>query len=272
VVLSACEGAREGARRPVIGLTTYSEPARMLVWEREFAMLHASYIAATERAGGIAVLLPPQGAGAEGALDRAEEVLERVDGLVLTGGADVDPARYGQAPAERTSRPRVLRDEWEIALTRVALRRGVPLLAVCRGLQILNVALSGSLHQHLPDVTGHDGHQPAPGTFGAVEVNTEPGTRTAELIGSRVRVHCHHHQALACLAPGLTVTGRADDGTVEAVEVPGQAFALGVQWHPEESSEDGRLFAALVAAGQRHAAAQRHGERPQGERSKEGVS
>ena len=119
-------------------------------------MLHASYIAAAERAGGVAVLLPPQGAG-------ADEVLDRVDGLVLVGGADVDPARYGETPVERTSAPRVLRDEWEIALAKAALRRDVPLLAICRGLQILNVALGGSLHQHLPDVIGHDSHQPAPG-------------------------------------------------------------------------------------------------------------
>jgi gamma-glutamyl-gamma-aminobutyrate hydrolase PuuD len=216
----------------------------MLVWQREFAMLHATYIAATERAGGIAVLLPPQGA-------RAEDVLDRIDGLVLTGGADVDPLRYGEAPTERTSRPRVLRDEWEIGLTRAALQHDVPLLAVCRGLQVLNVALGGSLHQHLPEVTGHDGHQPGPGIFGAVDVNIEPGTRTAELIGPRARVSCHHHQALARLGSGLKVTGRADDGTVEAVEVPGRAFAFGVQWHPEENGED-VLFAALVDAGQRH--------------------
>jgi anthranilate synthase component 2/putative glutamine amidotransferase len=234
----------------VIGLTTYSEPATMLVWQREFAMLHATYVAATERAGGIAVLLPPQRAGAERA--GADEVLDRVDGLVLTGGADVDPRRYGAAPAAPTSRPRVLRDEWEIALTRAALHRDLPLLAICRGLQVLNVALGGSLHQHLPEVTGHEGHQPGPGVFGAVDVHAEPGTRTAELTGPRVRVSCHHHQAIARLAPGLKVTGRAGDGTVEAAEVHGQAFAVGVQWHPEESSQDVRLFAALVEAGQRY--------------------
>jgi putative glutamine amidotransferase len=229
----------------VIGLTTYAESARMLVWHREFALLHASYLAATERAGGCAVLLPPQAAG-------ADEVLDRIDALVLTGGADVDPARYGEVPAERTSAPRVQRDEWEMALTRGALDRDIPLLAICRGLQVLNVVLGGSLHQHLPDVAGHDGHQPSPGVFGAVTVGIEPGTPTAGLIGSQLRVSCHHHQALARLAPGLKVTGRADDGTVEAVEVPGQAFAIGVQWHPEEDSADGRLFAALVGAGQRY--------------------
>ncbi len=243
----------------VIGLTTYSEPASMLVWQREFAMLHATYVAATERAGGIAVLLPPQGAGATPA--GADEVLDRVDGLVLTGGADVDPRRYGAAPAERTSRPRVLRDEWEIALARAALDRDIPLLAICRGLQILNVALGGSLHQHLPEVTGHEGHQPAPGIFGAVDVNIAQGTRTAELTGPRVHVSCHHHQAISRLAPGLKVTGQADDGTVEAVEVPGLVFAVGVQWHPEENSDDVRLFAALVEAGRRYR-----------ERLREGVS
>jgi anthranilate synthase component 2/putative glutamine amidotransferase len=217
----------------------------MLVWHREFALLHATYVLATERAGGCAVLLPPQAAG-------ADEVLDRIDGLVLTGGADVDPARYGEVLAEHTSAPRTARDEWEIALARGALDRDVPLLAICRGLQVLNVVLGGTLHQHLPDVAGHEGHQPSPGVFGAVEVDIEPGTRTAELIGSRLRVSCHHHQALAWLAPGLKVTGRADDGTVEAVEVPGRAFAVGVQWHPEEDSQDTRLFAALVEAGQQY--------------------
>jgi gamma-glutamyl-gamma-aminobutyrate hydrolase PuuD len=229
----------------VIGLSTYSEPATMLVWQREFAMLHASYVAATERAGGVAVLLPPQAAG-------AGEVLGRVDGLVLTGGADVDPRRYGEEPAMTTSRPRELRDEWETALAVAALRRGLPLLAVCRGLQILNVVLGGSLHQHLPDVTGHDRHQPGPGVFGEVGVSTEPGTRTAGLIGPRVRVHCHHHQAVDRLADGLTVSGRADDGTVEAVELGSDTFVIGVQWHPEENSEDTRLLAALVAAGKQY--------------------
>jgi len=241
-------------QRPVIGLSTYAETARMLVWEREFAMLHASYVDAVRRAGGIAVLLPPQD-------DGADEVLSRLDGLVLTGGADVDPARYGQATDERTSRPRTLRDEWEFALARVALDRDLPLLAVCRGLQVLNVALGGSLHQHLPDRTGSESHQPVPGTFGAVEVNLSPGTRTAALLGSRTRVNCHHHQALADLAPALQVTGRADDGTVEAAEIPGRLFAVGVQWHPEEDSEDTRLFAGLVTEARRYAGRREKGAR-----------
>jgi anthranilate synthase component 2/putative glutamine amidotransferase len=233
-------------QRPVIGLSTYSETARMLVWEREFAMLHASYVAAVRRAGGIAVLLPPQD-------DGADEVLSRIDGLVLTGGADVDPARYGQAADERTSRPRTLRDEWEFALARAALDRDLPLLAVCRGLQILNVALGGSLDQHLPDLTGHEGHQPGPGVFGTVEVNLTSGTRTAALLGTRTRVNCHHHQALADVAPALRVTGRADDGTVEAAEIPDKLFVVGVQWHPEEDTEDTRLFAGLVTEARRYA-------------------
>jgi gamma-glutamyl-gamma-aminobutyrate hydrolase PuuD len=241
-------------RRPVIGLSTYAETARMLVWEREFAMLHASYVAAVRRAGGIAVLLPPQD-------DGADEVLSRVDGLVLTGGADVDPRRYGQQPDERTSRPRTLRDEWESALAAAALDRDLPLLAVCRGLQVLNVVLGGTLHQHLPDRTAHDGHQPAPGSFGAVDVNLEPGTRTAALLGSRTRVSCHHHQALADVAQALRVTGRADDGTVEAAEIPGKLFAVGVQWHPEEDSEDTRLFAGLVTEARHYAGRRERGAR-----------
>ena len=239
-------------RRPVIGLSTYCETARMLVWEREFAMLHASYIEAVRLAGGIAVLLPPQD-------DGADEVLSRVDGLVLAGGADVDPRRYGQAADERTSRPRTLRDEWELALARAALDRDLPLLGVCRGLQILNVALGGSLHQHLPELTGHEGHQPAPGTFGPVEVNIEPGTRTGALLGSRARVLCHHHQAVADLAAALRVTARADDGTVEAAEIPGKLFAVGVQWHPEEDGEDTRLFAGLVTEARRYAGRREEG-------------
>jgi anthranilate synthase component 2/putative glutamine amidotransferase len=248
----------------VIGLTTYAEPATMLVWQRDFALLHATYVAATERAGGTAVLLPPQGPEPERTAAAAEEVLDRIDGLVLTGGADVDPRRYREEPGERTSPPRGLRDEWETALARGALDRDLPLLAICRGLQVVNVALGGSLHQHLPDVTGHEGHQPSPGVFGAVYVDLKPGTRTAALIGPRVRVSCHHHQAIARLAPGLRVTGHAEDGTVEAVEVLGQAFAVGVQWHPEEDSEDTRLFAGLVDA------ARQYQERQYRERLREG--
>lgn len=238
--------------RPVIGLTTYCERASMRVWEREFAMLHASYVEATSRAGGIAVLLPPQQAG-------VEQVLDRVDALVLTGGADVDPLSYGEAPARHTSAPSLQRDAWELALAREAVRRDIPLLAICRGLQILNVALGGSLHQHLPDLTGHERHQPAPGVFGTMEVNIEPGTLAAGLLGPRAEVSCHHHQAVARLAPALRVTGRADDGTVEAAEVSGSTFVLGVQWHPEERREDIRLFSGLVAAGQRDAQRRRQG-------------
>lgn len=240
----ASSASDRGAYRPVIGLTTYRERAVMLVWDCEFAALHASYVDAVDGAGATAVLLPPQHGPVGG-------VLDRVDGLVLTGGADIDPALYGESPIPATSPPRSLRDRWETALVREALHRDLPLLAVCRGLQVLNVALGGTLHQHLPDRVGSDRHQPAPGVFGTHEVDLEPGTVVAGLLGARASVSCHHHQAIARLAPRLCVSGRAADGTIEAVDVPGATFAVGVQWHPEQRGEDLRLFTGLVAAARR---------------------
>lgn len=251
---SGSEPAPPGAARPVIGLTAYQEPARMLVWECDFALLHQAYVGAVERAGGIAVLLPPQASG-------AEDLVERLDGVVLSGGADVDPARYGRRADPRSGVPRVLRDEWELELIGAALRHDVPLLAVCRGMQLLNAALGGSLHQHLPDVVAHEGHQPAPGVYGDITVRLTTGSRLAELLGEEVSVRCHHHQAVDRLAAELTVSGCAPDGTIEAVELAGPSFALGVQWHPEAGSGDDRLFAALVAAAGERGTEKRRGVR-----------
>jgi gamma-glutamyl-gamma-aminobutyrate hydrolase PuuD len=228
-------------RRPLVGLTTYRERAQMLVWDTEFALLHHAYVDAVARAGGIPVLLPPQEQG-------AEVLIERLDALVLTGGSDVAPERYEQQPHPRTTVVRSWRDEWELRLLDRALAADLPVLGVCRGVQLLNVALGGTLDQHVPDRLGHQGHCPAPGVFGKTRVALRSGSILAGLLGPEAKVDCYHHQALGEVAPGLEVTGRSDDGSVEAVELPGRRFVLGVQWHPEQNGEDLRLFEALVAA------------------------
>ncbi|RZQ59252.1 gamma-glutamyl-gamma-aminobutyrate hydrolase family protein [Amycolatopsis suaedae] len=225
---------------PVIGLTTYSEVAGFGVWTTPAAVLHRSYVDIVGRAGGLPVLLPPVEAG-------HAELVSRVDGLVLTGGADVDPARYGQqAHSSVVSRPD--RDVSEFALLDAALERGMPVLGVCRGMQVLNVALGGSLTQHLPEATGNTAHQPEPAVFGDTKVRLEPGSTVARILGGETACHCYHHQAVDRLGEGLRAVGWAADGTVEAVERPDGPFVLGVQWHPEQNLDDLRLFAALVTA------------------------
>ena len=233
------------ARPPRIGLPTYVERARWGVWEQRAALLPGTYVDAVVRAGGVPVLLPP--VDQDGA---ATVAVDALDGLLLTGGADVDPARYDAEPGARTRGLRPDRDAWEHALLAAALHRDLPVLAVCRGLQVLDVALGGTLHQHVPDVVGHDGHLPELGTFGTTHVQLRAGTRLAELLGEEADVPCHHHQSIDRLAEGLEVVGTADDGTVEAVEMAARPFVVGVQWHPEEG-EDHRLFEALVEAAQR---------------------
>ncbi|TDD52311.1 gamma-glutamyl-gamma-aminobutyrate hydrolase family protein [Kribbella antibiotica] len=230
-------------RRPRIGITTYLEPTVWGVWQREAALLPRVYLDSVVAAGGVPILLPPVGTD--------PSVLEILDGLVIAGGCDVDPAAYDAVPHAETADTRPGRDAHEMVLVRAALEAELPLLAICRGLQVLNVALGGTLHQHLPEVVAHDLHRPSPAVFGRTEVKTEPGTLTAQLLGEQAGVHCYHHQALDKVAPTLTVTARAGDGTVEAAEVAGRNFALGVQWHPEENPEDLRLFTALIDASRR---------------------
>jgi putative glutamine amidotransferase len=221
--------------KPLIGVTTYLEPAAWGVWEMPAALLPAGYPRLIQVAGGLAALLPPDDPA------QAEPVVSRLDGLVIAGGADVEPVRYGAEPDERTGPPARDRDAWELALIRAALASGTPLLGICRGLQLLNVALGGTLVQHL------DGHVGGVGVFGAHTVKPVPGTRYAEIVPEESSVPTYHHQSVDRLADTLVASAHAEDGTVEAVELPGAGWALGVQWHPE-AGDDMRVMSALVAA------------------------
>lgn len=222
---------------PLIGLSTYLEAeTRWGVWRMPAALLPAGYHRLVQAAGGLAGLLPPD--PRHGA---AEAAVARLDALVIAGGPDVEPARYGAAPQDRTGPPARERDAWELALIDAALERGLPLLGVCRGMQLLNVACGGTLVQHI------DGHTGPPGVFGEHRVTPVPGTALARLLPGAVTVPTYHHQAVRLLGSGLVVSAHAEDGTVEAVEMPGAtAWTLGVQWHPEADGTDLRVMRALV--------------------------
>ncbi|MET0699050.1 MAG: gamma-glutamyl-gamma-aminobutyrate hydrolase family protein [Mycobacterium sp.] len=234
----------DGPRRPLVGLTTYLQQAQTGVWDVRASFLPAIYIDGVTMAGGIPLLLPPQPVDAE----IAGRVLDGLDGLVITGGRDVDPATYGQQPHPTTDAPAPDRDAWEFTLVHEALRRGLPVLGICRGTQVLNVALGGTLHQHLPEVIGHTGHQAGNAVFNTSSITTVPGTRLAGVIGESTEAQCYHHQAIAELGKGLLASAWDADGVIEGVEIPGDTFVLGVQWHPEQKLDDLRLFAAVVGA------------------------
>jgi putative glutamine amidotransferase len=223
-------------RGPVIGVTTYIERTRYTAWDLDAAVLPRTYLDVVAAAGGNPVLLPPLGF----------DNVSFLDGLVIAGGADVDPARYGQSAHPETTGLRPDRDETEFALVKAALTAGIPTLGVCRGMQVLNVVLGGTLTQHVPDVIGTSTHRPVVGQFGGNEVRTVPGSALAAILGETAAVSCSHHQAIDRLGDGLRVAAAAPDGTVEAVELDGPGFVLGVQWHPEQDAEV-RLFKALVA-------------------------
>jgi gamma-glutamyl-gamma-aminobutyrate hydrolase PuuD len=224
--------------RPVIGITTYVTRAKWSHWELEAALVPADYVRAVERAGGRALLVPPSH-------DGVEETLESLDGLIFSGGSDLDPELYGQEAHAETSDVMRNRDTAELALLEAALERDMPVLAICRGSQVLNVARGGDLVQHLPDEVGDEKHKHTPGTFADHDVSVEDGSRLASVLGERAPVKSHHHQGFGKVGEGLRVVAYAEDGTIEAVEDPTRRFALGVLWHPE-AGEDARLFEELV--------------------------
>jgi putative glutamine amidotransferase len=227
------------ASRPIVGITTYITPASFGAWELDSALVPADYVRAVERAGGRALLVPPS-------TDGVEETLDALDGLIFSGGSDLDPALYGQEMDPETNGIVPLRDSGELALLRAALERDLPVLAICRGSEVLNVALGGDLVQHLPDVVGDDRHKHTPGIFADHEVWLEQDELLFPLLGEQVMIKSHHHQGLGRIGEGLRVAARADDGTVEAVWEPTRRFTVGVLWHPE-AGEDARLFDELVA-------------------------
>jgi putative glutamine amidotransferase len=235
---------------PVIGLTTYREDAAWGVWNQRADLLPEQYARAVEATGGVPLLLPPvEQAGAAG------EVAARLDGLVVSGGADVQPERYGATAHPRTAGWRPDRDAWECALLDAADAAGLPVLGVCRGMQVMAVHAGGVLDQHTPDLVDHDRHSPGGDEFGEIRVHTVAGSRLARLVGEHLTVSCHHHQSVRT-HPGFTAVAHADDGTLEAMEAPGDPFRVAVQWHPETAADVG-LVAGLVRAAADRAQARR---------------
>jgi gamma-glutamyl-gamma-aminobutyrate hydrolase PuuD len=225
--------------RPIIGITAYAEPSvRWGVWEVPAAVLPLAYVEAIQRAGGRPLLIPPSDEG-------VEETLAAVDGLLFSGGSDIGPHEYGHDRHPETVGVRPERDRGELALLQAALERDIPLLAVCRGSQVLNVARGGDLVQHLPDVVGGEQHKHTPGVFADHEVEVRGNTRLGALLGGRAPVKSHHHQGFGRVGEGLVEAAWAEDGTLEALEDPSRRFAVGVLWHPEEG-DDLALFEALV--------------------------
>ena len=224
--------------RPVIGITTYVTPASFGVWELTAALVPFDYVQAVVRAGARPLLVPPMD-------DAVAETLAGLDGLIFSGGSDLDPELYGQEAHTETTGVVRERDGAELSLLTAAIERDLPVLAICRGSQVLNVALGGDLVQHLPDVVGHNGHKDTPGSFSEHDVELEPGSRLSSVLGERAEVHSHHHQGFARLGAGLRPVAHDADGSVEALEYEGRRFTVGVLWHPE-AGEDFRLFEALV--------------------------
>jgi gamma-glutamyl-gamma-aminobutyrate hydrolase PuuD len=231
--------------KPRIGISSYVEDARWGHWSQLAALVPYAYVRAVESAGGRAFLLPPSS-------DGVEETLDAMDGLVLSGGGDVDPTLYGDHLHPATGGVRPERDVAEVGLLEAALARDMPVLAVCRGSQLLNVVRGGDLVQHLPEVVGDEKHKETPGEFADHEVTLDSGSRVGSLLGDRAPVKSHHHQGFGSIGADLREVGWAEDGTIEALEDPAKRFAVGVLWHPEEG-EDHALFRALVEEAERYA-------------------
>lgn len=229
--------------RPLIGLSTYREQARWGIWDTSADLLPSDYARAVEAVGGVPVLLPPSLPYGES----ATATVARLDGLVISGGADVDPDRYDAPAHPRTSGWRPDRDAWELALLDAADARGIPTLGICRGMQLMAVHAGGTLDQHVPDLVDDENHSPGGDVYGDVEVSVAPGSRLATILGDRApSVRCHHHQSVRS-HPGFGGVAWAADGLLEAIEAPGERLHLGVQWHPEVT-DDLALFDALVRA------------------------
>ena len=224
--------------RPVIGITSYAEEVTWGAWVEAAALVPLAYVHAIEKAGGRPLIVPPSE-------EAIEETLSVLDGILFSGGSDLDPELYGAELHPETTGVREERDKAELALLAAALERDMPVLAVCRGSQVLNVALGGDLVQHLPEIVGHEGHRHTPGDWSDHEVRLEPESRVGTMLGDRTPVKSHHHQGFGKIGEGLQESGWADDGTVEALEDPSKRFAVGVLWHPEEG-EDLALFEGLV--------------------------
>lgn len=235
------------ASKPLIGVTTYRQPGNTGVWDGEFAMIPGDYLEGVERAGGVPVLIPPQDLDAES----AKSILAGLDGLLLCGGRDVDPARYGSTPLPTTDEADSRRDRTEDALLKEAIAFDIPILGICRGAQILNVHRGGSLIQHLPDRIGDTRYQRGGGEFSMMPVEITPGTKLHKIVDDAEKldsVAMYHHQAIDSLGEGLIVSAVSEDGIVEAVELPAHPFCVAVQWHPEKTLDDLRLFSSLIQA------------------------
>ena len=235
-------------RRPAIGISTALARAQWGAWDRPAVLLALSYITAIQAAGGLAMMLPPD----PHVVQAPDEVLDRIDGLILAGGADIDPASYGAERHPLTGATSSERDSFEIALTRRAVERDMPVLGICRGMQLLNVAFGGTLIQHVPDEVGHQDHRRHLGSFDGAdhEVRLSPGSLAADAAGEAVhRTLSHHHQGVASIGEGLAVTGYSSlDELPEALEAPRRRFVLGVQWHPEADGESGVITALVEQA------------------------
>ncbi|MCM3780114.1 gamma-glutamyl-gamma-aminobutyrate hydrolase family protein [Microbacterium hydrocarbonoxydans] len=241
---------------PLIGVTTYLERAQQGVWDVRAAFLPEQYLTGVTDSGGIALLLPPQDP------DAADAAIAGMDGLVLSGGADVAPELYGEERHPLTDPARVDRDAWELALFRAAERRRIPVLAICRGLQLVNVARGGTLQQHLPESLGTEKYRIGGGVYAENDVEVAEDTAFADIIReSDVRVHSYHHQGIDRLGDGLVAAAHSDDGLVQAFVDTDGGHVVGVQWHPEENAEDRRLFADLVSQARAFAARRKESAR-----------